>query len=460
MAISTMCMAVAVLACGAGAMFGALLAQMRARGAAAAALARGQAAAERVTGLERELEAQRQRQEQAQAENARLTGELRAAEVELESERRQGGEKLALVLEAREALSQQFQVLANQIFEDKSKRFTDLSQTSLGHFQTNLGQILEPLKGRLHEFQSKVEQVYVAEGQERMALKTQVEQLMKLNQQLSSDANNLTRALKGESKTQGNWGELVLERILEAAGLRKGQEYETQASFTREDNSRGKPDVIVRLPEGKRLVIDAKVSLVDYNDHVNAGEEGEREAACARHIVSVRGHIRELAERRYQNLPGLETVDFVIMFVPIEPAFLLAIGRDPNLWTEAWGKNVLLVSPSTLLFVLRTVAHLWRQEQQSRNVQEISQKGARLYDELAAFAKEMTSVGKSLKQAQGCFDEALHKLAGKKGNVIRQAEMLKDLGVKPTKAMPADLLGMDQGEMAIEIAAMAEDGRG
>jgi DNA recombination protein RmuC len=263
---------------------------------------------------------------------------------------------------------------------------------------------------------------------------------MDLNKQLSDDAHDLTRALKGSSKTQGNWGEMILERILESSGLRKGQEYEVQESHTREDGSRAQPDVIIHLPEDRHMVIDAKVSLTAYEEYVNADDDSGRATATKRHIDSIQGHIKELAEKNYQDIHGVKSLDFVIMFIPVEPAFMLAISQNSKLWQDAWLRNVLLVSPSTLLFVVRTVAHLWRQEQQKNNAQEIAKRGAELYDKLVGFVGDMKNLGTRLKQAQTDYDNAMGKFVEGKGNVIRQAEMLKELGIKPGKTLPQDVL--------------------
>ena len=370
----------------------------------------------------------------------RLLGELqglntRFTEVSttLDAERRQNDEKLALLNEAREQLSNQFKALANEILEEKAKRFTEQNQT-------NIGQLLEPLKLKLTEFQGKVEEVYVQEGKERSALAAQVKHLMDLNRQLSDDAHNLTRALKGSSKTQGNWGEMILEKILESSGLRKGHEYDVQESHSREDGSRVQPDVIIHLPEERHIVVDAKVSLNAYEEYVNAEDDIGRDVAFKRHLASVRGHIRELSDKNYHDIHGVKSLDFVLMFIPVEPAFMLAISQDNEMWQDAWKRNVLLVSPSTLLFVVRTVAHLWRQEQQNRNAQEIARRGAELYDKLVGFVDDLKGIGTRLTQAQRDYDSAYGKFVGGKGNVIRQAEMLKGLGVKPGKTMPTDVL--------------------
>ena len=405
-------------------------------------------ARERVRGLEEDrqrisVELQQLQGSLRQSEQAttRLQSEVTELSTRLDAERSQSQEKLALLLDAKEALSNQFRSLASDILEEKSKRFAEQNQTSLGL-------LLDPLKTRLQEFQGKVEQFYDTEGKERSALGQQVSHLMQLNKTLSDDAKNLTMALKGSAKSQGNWGELILERVLEASGLRKGVEYDVQESHSREDGSRAQPDVVIHLPQDRHLVVDAKVSLVAYEEYASADDEVLRAAALKRHQDSVRGHIRGLSERNYQALYGLKSLDFVLMFVPIEPAFMLSVSQDNQLFMDAWNKNVLLVSPSTLLFVVRTVAHLWHQEAQSRNAQEIAKRGAELYDRLCAFVSDLEKVGERLRQAQDAYSDAFSKLSTNKGNVIRQAQMLKDLGVKPTKSLSAGL---------VELASDSED---
>jgi DNA recombination protein RmuC len=385
-----------------------------------------------------DLADKKQEQERAQAEVSDQKSQLTELTTRLESERQQSQDKLTLLIEAKEALSNQFKSLASDILEEKSKRFAEQNQASLG-------QLLDPLKVKLQEFQGKVELFYDTEGKQRSALSQQVTQLLDLNKTLSDDAKNLTMALKGSSKSQGSWGELILERVLEASGLRKGEEYEVQESHTRDDGSRAQPDVVIHLPEDRHLVVDAKVSLSAYEEFASAEDDVVRQASLRRHLDSIRGHIKGLSERNYQALYGIKSLDFVLMFVPIEPAFMVGVTQDNKLFMDAWAKNVLLVSPSTLLFVVRTVAHLWRQEAQSRNAQDIAERGAQLYDRLSAFVVDLEKVGERLNQAQVSYSDAFAKLATNKGNVIRQAEMLKELGVKPTKALPAALL-----ELAIE----------
>jgi len=415
-------------------------AQAEVQAAASAQIATAQ---ERVRGLEGErghllaelqqLKAQGQADAQAHAQLlAQLQSRLAAQATQLDAERQAAQEKLALLTEAREALTHQFKSLANDILEEKGRRFAEQNQQSLG-------QLLDPLRTRLADFQGRVEQFYDAEGKQRSALAQQVHQLMGLNQALSEDAKNLTQALKGSTKAQGNWGELILERVLETAGLRRGFEYDVQESHQRDDGSRAQPDVVIHLPENRHLVVDAKVSLLAYEEWATGDDDTQRAAAQRRHLDSVRQHIKGLAERNYQQLYGLQSLDFVLMFVPIEPAFMLAVSGDGQLYGDAWARNVLLVSPSTLLFVVRTVAHLWRQEAQTRNAQEIAKRGAELYDHLVGFVTELEKVGKNLAQASDAYHSAFNKLSRNRGNVIRRAEMLKDLGIQPSKALPAAL---------------------
>ena len=455
--VAALCAAVALL-------LGWLAGAARARGAAQAAALQAQAqreaslaqqaqagaqlaaAQERVRGLEAErlallaeLQQGRGELQMAQEHTSHLQTQLAAQAMQLEAERRAAHDTLALLAEAREALSHQFKSLANDILEEKSRRFAEQNQQSLG-------QLLDPLRSRLADFQGRVEQFYDAEGKQRSALAQQVHQLLQLNQALSEDAKNLTQALKGSTKAQGNWGELILERVLESAGLRKGFEYDVQENHLRADGSRAQPDVVIHLPENRHLVIDAKASLLAYEEWAHADDEAVRAGAQRRHLDSVRQHIKGLAERNYQQLYALQSLDFVLMFVPIEPAFMLAVTADNQLYSDAWNRNVLLVSPSTLLFVLRTVAHLWRQEAQTRNAQEIAQRGADLYDHLTAFVEELEKVGKNLGQAQDAYQKAFNKLSKNRGNVIRRAEMLKELGIKPAKALPPALVEAARGE--------------
>jgi DNA recombination protein RmuC len=388
------------------------------------------------------LKAEQRELLQQRQESARSLAEVTA---NLENERKQSAEKLALLEGAREQLSAQFKALAGEILEDKSKRFTEQNQA-------NIGQLLTPLREKITEFQAKVEEVQKEGIAGRSELRVQIGHLKDLNERLSQDATNLVSALKGSSKVQGDWGEFILEGLLEASGLRKGHEYLMQESIRREDGKGARLDVVVNLPGGRHLVIDSKVSLSDYSDYCDSQEGLLREAALGRHLASVRGHLKGLSNKNYQSLYGLRSLDFVVMFVPIEPAFMVAIARDPRLWNDAWEKNVLLVSPSTLLFVIRTVAHLWRQEHQTQNAKEIARRGAALYDKFVGFAEDLKNVGDRLAQARDSYEAAYGKLSSGSGNLVRQAELLRELGVKPKKALPLNLIG----EMEFDFADSAE----
>ena len=397
----------------------------------------------RVPSLETDLAA-------AQREITQLKAELAALQERYEAEQRGGEEKLRLLNQAGEALTNQFKTLANDILEEKARRFTEQNQT-------NLGQLLDPLRTKIGEFQAQVQRVYEQEGNARSALVAQVDQLRDMNRTLSEDARNLASALKGSSKTQGNWGEMILEQILEASGLIKGETYVAQDSQFNAEGKRLQPDVVINLPEQKRLVVDAKVSVTAYERFASAVDDTERDAALQQHLASVRGHIRSLATKNYQTLYGLKSLDFVLMFVPIEPAFMLAISNDRGLFSEAWESNVLLVSPSTLLFVLRTVAHLWRQEAQRQNAAEIARRGALLYDRLVDFVEDLRTVGVRLHQAQEAYADAEKRLTVQKGNVIWQAKMLSDLGVKPSKELPQSMVEL--AEANEEVGRIFEPNR-
>ncbi|ACS79442.1 DNA recombination protein RmuC [Maridesulfovibrio salexigens] len=397
--------------------------------------------------LKKELAQQRAQKHKLTTAYSNLYGKYKATKANLDNEKKQGQEKLTLLQEAKEELSDKFKSLAGEILEEKSKKFTDQNAT-------NIKQILAPLGVKIHEFQEQVEKAYFQEGKDRSELAAQVKQLMNLNRQLSDDAHNLTKALKGQSKTRGDWGELILERVLEASGLRKDHEYTVQVSHTRQDGTRVQPDVVIHLPEEKHLVVDSKVSLTDYLKYTEAEDETKREVALKGHINSIKAHLKGLSTKNYQDLYGIKSPDFVIMFVPIEPAFALAISNDVALWQEAWNKNVLIVSPSTLLFVIRTVAHIWRQERQNQNAQEIANRGAILYDKFRNFVDDLEKVGERIRQTQDSYEKARTKLCNGSGNLIRQAEMLKELGVKPKRSIKKDLteeaLGSDEFQMLTE----------
>ncbi len=354
-------------------------------------------------------------------------------EAELVSERRQALARLESLNEAKEALTAQFKNLANDILEDKSKRFVEQNATSLDA-------LLKPLQTKLTEFKEQVSTSYQNEARERFALKTEIERLSNLNLRMSDETRSLTQALKGDSKVQGNWGELVLESILESSGLRKGEEFVVQDSHTQADGSRLQPDVIIHLPEGRHLVVDSKVSITAYARYAEALTPEISQAELNLHIQSIRQHMQGLSNKNYSALHGLGAIDFVLMFIPIEPAFIAAMKAAPNLQDEALAKNIVLVCPSTLMATLRTVAHLWRQDQQNRNALEISRQCGALYDKFVGFVEDLQKLGQRLEQAQSSYHDAFGKLKSGKGNLIRAAEKVRALGVKPSKLIDNRLI--------------------
>jgi DNA recombination protein RmuC len=361
----------------------------------------------------------------AREENARLLSALNL-------ERRQADEKLRLLTEARETLAEQFQNLANRIFEEKGEK---LMQQNVA----NLDTLLKPLGERLKEFQVRVEETYDKESKQRFSLQNEIQKLVEANARMSVDALNLTNALKGDSKTQGAWGEVVLERVLEASGLQKGREYDVQVSLESGDGSRARPDVIIRLPENKHVVVDAKVSLTAYEAYCRAEDETTRTRELARHVDSLRTHVKGLADKNYQSLYGIRTPDFVLMFVPVEPAFALALREKQDLFEDAFNRNVMIVSPTTLLISLRTIASIWRYEYQNRNAQELVRQCTALYDKFVGFVGDLEEVGRRLEAAQKSYDGAYGKLTSGKGNLVRQVERIRELGLKPTKLLPSHL---------------------
>jgi DNA recombination protein RmuC len=365
------------------------------------------------------------------------------AETELDAERRQSADKLATfqqsAQDAKSALTDQFKNLANEILEEKSRRFAEQNQQ-------NLDTLLKPLQEKLTDFRKQVDDTYQSEARERFALKQEVEKLAGLNLRMTDETRALTNALKGESKTQGDWGELVLETILENSGLRKGEEYVVQDTHTISDGSRLQPDVVIRLPESKHLVIDSKVSITAYTRYMQADDEATKTAELNSHVQSIKQHIQGLSSKNYQDLYGVGSIDFVLMFIPIEPAFLSAMRHAPDIYQEALKKNIVIVCPSTLLATVRTVAHLWRQEYQNKNAQEIARQCAMLYDKFVGFVEDLDKVGQRLEQAQVSYNDAVGKLKTGRGNLIRTAENVKKLGVKPNKSLPSKLTDVADDE--------------
>ena len=347
------------------------------------------------------------------------------------------GQKLEDQKKDLESLQEKFQIqfknLANEILEEKTRKFTDQNKI-------NLSEILNPLKDKISEFEKKVEQTNKESIERNSALKEQISGLKELNQQITKEAENLTKALKGESKTQGNWGEYILETILEKSGLTKGEQYEVQVSVTNQDGKRLQPDVIIRLPEQKNIIIDSKVSLTAYEKYVNAEDAREKDIEIRNHLLSIRSHIKGLSEKSYQSMYEMGSLDFVLLFMPIEPAFSLAVQHDAELFNDAYDKNIVIVSPSTLIATLRTIASIWRQENQNRNALEIAQQGGQLYDKFKAFTDDLIKVGENLHTTKNNYDLAMNKLSAGKGNLVSRADKLRELGAKATKSIDSRLL--------------------
>ena len=364
-----------------------------------------------------------------------ITEQKRSTEFQtrLEEQTRSGEEKLKLLKEAKEVLTTEFQNLGQKIFEEKTEKFTHQNKT-------NLESLLNPFRDQMSAFKQKVDDVYDKEAKDRVALSEQVKQLRDLNQQLSQDAVNLTRALKGDSKARGNWGEVILSKVLERSGLKEGREYEVQETHKNEEGSRFQPDVVIHLPESKDIVVDSKVSLVAYENFSTTEDEKERATALQQHIASIRAHVRDLSGKNYEELKGLRTLGYVLMFIPIEPAFLLAVGEDPELFNDAMSKNIFIVSPSNLLITLKTINAMWQYAYQNENALEIAQKAGGMYDKFVSFVESFDLVGSRLEQAEESWSQARGQLVTGKGNLVKRADDLKQMGVRTKKQLPSDFV--------------------
>lgn len=330
----------------------------------------------------------------------------------------------------------EFENLANKILDEKSKKFTDQNKE-------NLENVLKPLRERIKDFEKKVDEKYDTEQKERASLKGEIKVLHELNKKISEEAHNLTTALKGDTKKQGNWGELILERILESSGLIKDEEYKTQETTYNEAGERLHPDVVIQLPDNKHIIIDSKVSLVAYEKVMNAEDDDERDKWLKAHMVSVKAHIKGLSEKNYHTSRGMNSPEFVLMFMPIESSFSMSVRADDELFNFAWDKRIVIVSPSTLLATLRTVASIWKQDKQTKNALEIAEKSGRLYDKFVGFIEDMQKIGDRLSSTQKVYDEGMKKLSEGSGNLVRRAEELKKMGAKANKQLPGEILGLE-----------------
>ena len=356
------------------------------------------------------------------------------AEEAYKAQRERLAEQEKSIIDIQQKFQLEFQNIANKLLDEKSQKFME---TNRSHMDV----LLNPLKENLKAFEEKVDKVYNMEAAERNTLKGVITQLMELNKQISDEAQNLTKALKGDNKKQGNWGEVVLERVLERSGLVKDREYRTQASLNGIDGSRLQPDVIIDLPDEKHLIIDSKVSLIAYERLVNCETEDERKLFAKAHVESIRGHVLNLSSKNYHDLYQVNSPDFVLLFIPIESSFSFAVQIDSELFSDAWDKRVVIVSPSTLLATLRTIASIWKQERQNRNVLEIARLSGAMYDKFVGFVGDMENIGKNIKSSQAAYDSAINKLTGGNGNLTNTADKIKKLGAKTNKQLDEKYIG-------------------
>jgi len=390
----------------------------------------------RLRDTRKELFSQKKLLTQSRSREDRLTEETTALKIrmaklvtQLNNERKSSGEKLAILEEAKTTLRLQFQTLAQRIFDEKSEKFGTENKE-------RVSAILLPLQEQLHTFQKRMDTIQANDIRERTSLKDEIINLKELNQQINREAANLTRALKGDKKVQGNWGELVLERVLERSGLRKDEEYTIQGGFRDRDNRLLKPDVIIHLPDNKDIIIDSKVSLSAWEKYINAKSREERSTYINEHIQNLRNHINGLSGKNYSEIKGLNSLDFILLFIPIDSSFSTASQIDEKLYAEAYEKRIIIVTPTTLLTTLKTIENLWRYQHQNNNAKEIADRAGALYDKLCSFLEEMEKVGKQIATCSSTYDSAMTKLTRGRGNLITQAGKLTQLGVKANKDIP------------------------
>ena len=399
---------------------------------------------EKLLARENELSSAIQSWNNSDNQNASLRQELQTLretkaklETSLELERKQYGEKLTLLNESKEQLSVAFKNIANEIFDDKSKKLVDNNKESLAT-------VLSPLQDKIRQFEKRVEDTYDKESQQRFSLAREIKQLQQMNTQISEDAVNLTNALKGDNKAQGNWGEMILETLLENSGLVKGREYEVQVSLQSTEGGKFQPDVVVHLPESRDIIIDSKVSLKAWDAYCSTDDVDEKAGFLKQHVQSVRSHVKGLSGKDYQNLAGISTLDYVFLFMPIDAAYSVAIQSDPGLSQYAFEKNIVFVSPTMLLTTLKLAQNLWRLDQQNRNAVEIAEKAGALYDKFVNFVGDLEDVGARIDSSKKSYENAHKKLRSGTGNLIRRVEDLKTLGAKTSKKLEREALAEEE----------------
>ncbi|VAW10136.1 DNA recombination protein RmuC [hydrothermal vent metagenome] len=402
--------------------------------------------------LDQRLRDSEERKTRLQTEKEQLGNQIVRYESDLENLHLKNREQKEEVEKLQEKFTKEFENLANKILEEKSLKFTERNEK-------NIKAILTPLNEKIQLFEKKVEESQKENISIHAALKEQLLNLQSQNLKITQEAENLTKALKGDSKMQGNWGELVLERVLEKSGLEKDREYSVQQSFTLEDGTRVLPDVIINLPDGKKMIVDSKVSLTDYERFVNADDDEQQEKFLKDHINSLRRHVDQLSAKKYEDLYEMESPDFVLLFIPIEPAFAIAINNDNSLYNKAFEKNIVIVTPSTLLATLRTIDSMWNNEKQQRNAIEIARQAGALYDKFEGFVGDLTKVGKKMDDAKIEYKGAMNKLVEGRGNIIVSIEKLKKMGAKAKKSIPESILKRAEEDNLEEVSTRLGEGQ-
>lgn len=374
-----------------------------------------------------------QEREKIRAEKEALAIQLSKKETDFDNLWERHKEQKEEVEKLQEKFTKEFENLANKILEEKTVKFTEQNKE-------NLKNILSPLQDKIQLFEKKVEDTHKESIDYHAALRQQILGLREMNEQMSKETLNLTKALKGDSKMQGNWGELVLERVLEKSGLEKGREYEVQQSFVTEEGNRLFPDVVINLPDGKKMIVDSKVTLTAYERYINAEDETEKVQFLKEHLIAIKRHVDQLSEKNYHDLYQMESPDFVLLFIPIESAFALALNEDTSLYNKAFEKNIVIVTPSTLLATLRTIDSMWTNQKQQENAVEIARQAGALYDKFEGFVSDLVKIGKKMDEAKVEYGNAMNKLFDGKGNLINSVEKLKKMGAKAKKALPENIL--------------------